>query len=72
MCPNKHIEIAKSFLEHCYKFLIIGANGIDEDVKDLLDSSVQTAHNLFVDIVNEGVGTDSAYTQFTEGVKAFK
>lgn len=46
VAPPTHIEVAKKFLNKCSKFLIIGTSGLDEDLFQLLDSSISSLQNL--------------------------
>lgn len=72
VCPPEHTAFAKTFLQECYKFLIIGSSGMDQDLLSLLDESINPKADLYIHIVDNGfTALDSARDQFEGGVRAF-
>ena len=71
VCPDSHLEVAREFLSDCQKFLIIGTSGLDQDLMELLDSSINPACKNVVHSVNYGDGGIKSLLKFKEGVKAF-
>lgn len=71
VCPDSHVAVAKDFLKSCQKFLIIGTSGLDDDLMNLLDSSVQPRSVKSVHLVSQGNHTDEIQLRFIQGVHAF-
>ena len=74
VCPTIQIDAAQDFLKDCRKFLIIGTSGLDEDLMELLDSSIDinTNHNLQVEFVSKGrTATNECQARFEKSVRAF-
>ena len=55
VCPSGIVNVAKSFLAECNKFLVIGTSGRDDDLLDLLSSSVQAIPQVSVHIVDVAI-----------------
>lgn len=72
VCPQSHIIAAKEFISSCSKFLIIGTSGLDEDLLELLDTTIDPMRGVLVNIVDEGEGAGNAYNRFVKGVRAFR
>ena len=72
VCPQNHIIEAKKFIKGCAKFLIIGTSGLDEDLLEILDKSIDPMQGVLVDIVNKGREADNAQNRFVRGIKAFQ
>lgn len=71
-CPDAHIEKAKEFLSTCRKFLIIGNSGLDIDLLELIDSSINSRVTPFIHLVDYFKGADNANSQYQRGIKAFR
>ena len=59
VCPQSHIEVAIEFLKDCFKFLIIGTSGLDEDLKEFLESSVNHTRNPDPEVIVVDYDTSS-------------
>lgn len=77
VCPQSHIEAATEFLKDCFKFLIIGTSGLDEDLKDFLQTSVNHTRNPDPEVVivdydspSKPNATDNVARQFGESIFA--
>ncbi len=71
VCPDSHITAAKQFMTDCNKFLIIGTSGLDEDLLELLDTTIDPMQGHLVDIVGKHKGATDAQSRFEKGVRAF-
>ena len=58
VCPDSHYEAAKSFLDDCDKFLVIGTAAMDQDLLDLINESVNPKSNPLLHVVDK-TKTDS-------------
>ena len=69
--PQSHLSWTHEFLETCEKFLIIGTNGFDDDLMELLDESVppDSFPSIHVVGVDPAAGT---LDNFTSNVTAFR
>lgn len=72
VCPDSHIQSAKKFLLGCKKFLVIGTSGHDEDLLDLLDSSIDPNVDYFYHLIGLGRDVGLASENFAKGVRAFQ
>ncbi|MBI4298183.1 MAG: SIR2 family protein [Chloroflexi bacterium] len=75
VCPSAHVKAAQEFLADCYKFLIIGTSGTDDDVMSLLNSSHPEvdAYAPYVHVVD--ISKDQAKTildRFQNEVQAWR
>jgi SIR2-like domain len=57
VCPPPHIERFRDFVRDCTKFLFVGTSGLDEDIMELLHSSVTRV--LIVEHVGDTAVKDS-------------
>ena len=71
VCPESHINAAKEFISRCAKFLIIGTSGLDEDLLELLDKTIDPMQGLLLNIVGKDDGANDAHSRFEKGVRAF-
>ena len=53
VCPDRHYEAAKDFLSECGKFLVIGTAAMDQDLIDLIDSSVLPKTHPLLHVVDQ-------------------
>ena len=72
VCPKNHIIAAKEFISGCAKFLIIGTSGLDEDLLELLDTTIDPMQGLLLNIVDKAEGANDAHSRFEKGVRAFR
>lgn len=72
VCPASHTEFAQEFLRNCHKFLIVGTSGLDEDLLNLLDSTLDPKATYFTHIVDFGNGATKSIQRFENGVTAFR
>jgi len=75
VCPQSHIEAATEFLKDCFKFMIIGTSGLDEDLKEFLQTSVNHTRNpdhkvvvVDYDTSSRPNATDNVARQFGESI----
>lgn len=71
VCPKSHEVVARDFIKRCGKFLIIGTSGLDEDLLELLNSSIEPMQAVYTDFVNKGREAEEATTRFQKSVKPF-
>ena len=74
VCPEMHIDAARHFLEDCRKFLIIGTSGRDDDLLDLLDTSVDPSRgDRYIHVVDaDDSGAETTLERFQNGVRALR
>lgn len=72
VCPGAHQSFAREFLATCAKVLVIGTSGMDDDLLDLLDSSINVESTKLIHFVGKGDGTNAALTGFQNGVSVFR
>lgn len=70
--PKSHIVAAKESISGCAKFLIIGTSGLDEDLLELLDTTIDPMQGLLLNIVDKAEGANDAHSRFEKGVRAFR
>lgn len=70
VCPESHIEAARVFLNDCYKYMIIGTSGLDDDLLFHLDSMLPTDRPPLLQIVNKGQeATLDTWERLMQGVR---
>ncbi|MBI4332041.1 MAG: hypothetical protein HY673_12235 [Chloroflexi bacterium] len=71
VCPDSHLEVAKTFLKGCRKVLIIGSSGRDEDLVELLDSLLDPTSKCLYNLVGSpALEVGYASERFAKGVRA--
>lgn len=70
VCPDGHISHAREFLKTCRKFLVIGTSGLDDDLLNLLNTSVDAASRPHLQFVGMNDIAQVA-ERFYKGVEAF-
>ena len=71
VCPDTHLEFARSFISQCKKYLIIGTSGLDEDLLTLLNDSIPSDQSLAVHIVGSN-HVESVRDRFVKEIEAFQ
>ena len=72
VCPGTHQSFAREFLATCEKVLVVGTSGADDDLLDLLDSSMNVESTKLIHFVGHGAGANAALTDFQKGVGVFR
>jgi hypothetical protein len=72
VCPTSHVDYARSLLQQCSKFLIVGSSGLDQDLLTLLDEAVRPDLQPLVHLVDYQSGAADANARFQADVRAFK
>ena len=69
VCPDAHIDMARSFLGDCRKFLIIGCSGKDDDLLSLLSESIDipSTETFALHVVGDQQ-VKEAYRNFLRGI----
>ena len=72
VCPSDHLETAREFLVDCRKFMIVGSSGVDEDLLDLLQSTVKGHSDLTAQFVcGDERASQSSWEAFRRGLGVF-
>jgi len=71
VCPTSHLDAATEFLHDCNKFLVIGTSGLDTDLLELLDMTInpEVDHTLHV-VGLKGSGKET-HSRLSSHVRAF-
>lgn len=72
VCPATHQSFAREFIAKCGKVLVIGTSGMDDDLLDLLNSSLNQEATKLIHFVGDAEGTDHALGLFRNGVGIFR
>jgi len=71
VCPDSHLNFARDFLADCYKFLIVGTSGLDDDLMELLREKVRPSGGVYLHVVDSGAAAHKTRRNFQTKVRGF-
>jgi hypothetical protein len=71
VCPQSHIEYAKSFLKDCSRFMVIGTSGLDDDLLELLGESIHVDLPLTQFVAGDRKAAAEVCARFRANVSSF-